>query len=318
MPKDDKSLEESRKIREYLRQKYGFIPRSILSSKWDMPVQDSFKAGYTQHMQKEGQIGTPWKLSGIGSRHGDHSRFPQNIGMFLTKFFTPEKLTDGSKGYFNNSLPTILDPFAGHVSRLQVVYNCGRNYVGWDLSQTFMVGNRTVAEELQRPSLFPSEVKIELVEGDSRTIKYDSQFDFCLSSPPFWCIEDYGNETGQLGKLGGYNDFLDGLQVVINNCYKALKQDTFIAWEVNDFRWDREYYTFHNDTIACFKKAGFAIHDIMIVDYISGFLFKFASQMEEQKIVAKTHSYIIVGRKGGIKRYTNRNTLLEEANKDGR
>ena len=315
MSKDLNSLIESRLIRESMRQRYGIIPRSILPSQWSLKVKDTFISGYQDHMKKDGQIGTPWGLSGIGGRHGDHSRFPQNIGIFLTKFYTPDKL-ENDPGYFNNYLATILDPFAGHVSRLDLVYKCNRNYVGWDCSKQFMKYNQIVANELQNNlTLFPSMNKIELVEGDSRTINYDNQFDFCLTSPPYFNLEDYGSEPEQLGKLGSYEDFLNGLQQIINNCYRALKEETFIAWEVNDFRIDKEFIIFHADVINLFRKAGFLIHDIIIVDYLSGFLFKFASQMEEYKFVAKTHSYIIVGRKGdkNKRKFTSRGDLLKIA-----
>ena len=316
MPKNLESLQESRLIREMMRQRYGIIPRSIIPSQWSIKVKDDFIKGYQDHMKAEGQTGTPWGLSGVGARHGDHSRFPQNVGVFLTKFYTPDKLEDSSKGYFSNSLATVLDPFAGHVSRLDLVYKCNRNYVGWDCSEEFMKYNNLIAEELQNKlTLFPSLNKIELVKGDSRTINYQNQFDFCLSSPPYYLLEEYGNEPEQLGKLGSYEDFLEGLQQVVNNCYQALKDETFIAWEVNDFRLDKEFIMFHADTISLFKRAGFLIHDIIIVDYLSGFLFKFASQMEEYKFVAKTHSYIIVGRKGdkNKRKFTSRGDLLKIA-----
>ena len=312
MAKDYSSLMESRRIRENMRQQYGFIPRSIIPGQWSLHVEDSFIKGYYDHMKTVDQVGTPWTLSGIGARHGDHSRFPQNVLHFLVKFYTPEQLKE--KGYFNNLLSTVFDPFAGHNSRETGVHSCNRNYVGWDCCKEFMGYNRLIADKLMNPyTLFPSEAKIELIEGDSRNINYNEQFDFCLTSPPYWKLEEYGPEKEQLSNTTTYIEFLEELQSIINNCYKALKSDTFIAWEVNDFRWKGEFHIYHADVIQLFKKAGFTIHDIIIVDYLSGFLFKFASQMEESKIIAKTHSYVIIGKKGEKRKFTSREELLEKS-----
>lgn len=98
-----------------------------------------------------------------------------------------------------------------------------------------------------------------------------------------------------------------------------MKYEKFIAWEVNDFRRNGIFHVYHADTIKIFEKAGFKIHDIIIVDYNAAFLKCFLTDVEHNKIMPKQHSYIIVGKKNGISqlnkpnRQDTRERLLEEA-----
>jgi len=238
-------------------------------------------------------------LSATGSRHGSLSRFPQDLCRFAVKFYTEEKLD--RPGYFGNYFPTVLDPFAGHNSRMESTWLCNRNYVGWDISNKFMKMNKEVVEELKKQNaegLFPkSEAQIELVLNDSRNMDYKEQFDFAITSPPYWNIEDYGDEAGQLGKLGSYNTFLDGLTKVFENVYNGLKYNTFFAVESQDFLKGGIFYTFHSDVIDCLRKVGFKIWDIIIEDYGNSFLTAFPISIASLKKVAKIHSYLIIAKK---------------------
>ena len=321
MGKDESSLEESRKIREMLTARWGSIPGSIMRAQWGTSVID-LSTSYQDQKADSKWADTPFSLSSVGARHGGLSRMPQNVVRFATQFFTLDKLPVGDLGYFGNGLPTVLDPFAGHNSRLEAVFRSNRNYVGWDVSANFMRLNRQVKamlEEENSRALFPIEAKMELVEGDSRDINYEGMFDFCTTSPPFYDLEldSYGPEIEQLGRGKSYNDFLWSLGQVVKSCYRALKPGAFIAWEFNDFRRDGEWYPFHADAIELFKRAEFQPWDIIIIDYGSGFLEAFASDIAHHHIVSKQHSYLIIGRKRPaqyrqLKRQETRERLLNE------
>lgn len=317
MPKDLESLEESRQIRAHLAKKWGGIPSSIFRVDWSQSKNiDLSDRSYGKHKDEGGYADSPFALSGVGARHGDLSRFPQDLGTFLVNFLCPPG-------------GTVLDPFAGHSSRMELVFRAGRNYIGYDISHEFMEDNHKIRQILleefamnPRLSLEPQEdfndgaPTIELIEGDSRYIDKNNVADFLITSPPFFDTEWYGDELEQLGRQKTYEDFLYSLRTVFMACHRALKPGAFAAMEVNDFRRDGIFHTYHADTITQLRLAGFQMHDVIIVDYGSGFLQAFASDIEAHKIVSKQHSYILIARKAMYKqdekRQETRERLLEE------
>jgi hypothetical protein len=302
--KDQESLDLSREIRQHLISKWGRIPKSVWEVDWSVKYIELSRSYNDQQKVNEAKVGKDFALSGTGARHGQLSRFPQDILQFLVKFLTPEQLPEGDLGYFGNSLPTIVDPFAGHNSRCEGVWRCNRNYVGWDCSVRHNEMNRKVKDMLElenAQSMFKRDAKIEFVENDSRKINYDSQFDFSITSPPFYDLEDYGSEPEQLGKQKTYEMFLDEMQIIFNNVYKALKPNTYIAVETNDFRRQGVFHTYHADLIRILKTANFKMHDMIICDYGSGFLEAFLSDIEANKITSKQHSYFAIARKQPVR-----------------
>lgn len=300
MGKDQESLDISREIRQYLISKWGRVPTSIWPVDWSVKYIELSKSYGEQQRINEDKVGKAFALSGTGARHGQLSRFPQDILQFLVKFLTPERLPDDDPGYFGNHLPTVIDGFSGHNSRAESVWRCNRNYVGWDCSAGHNEMNRKVKEILaleNEQSMLKRDAQIEFVSGDSRNINYDSQFDFSITSPPFYDLEYYGPEEEQLGKQKTYEMFLGEMQIIFNNVYRALKPNTYIAVETNDFRRQGVFHTYHSDMITMLKTAGFIMHDMIICDYGSGFLQAFISDIEANKIVSKEHSYFAIARK---------------------
>ena len=320
MAKDMKSLTESRGIRNVVKSQFGLslggtneIPRSIMRADWSDSAID-LSTSYQDGKEASKYMNTPFSLSGVGARHGQLSRFPQNIAKWIVNFYTPARLTGRQASYFDNGLPTILDPTMGHNSRMQAVFRTGRNYVGHDISAGFMEMNREVRDVLlAENNMFNVGAKIELHEGDSRYMNYPPVFDLCMTSPPYWDLEDYGSQEGQLGKLkGGYAGFLRGLEQVIECCYNALKPGAFIVWEFQDFTKNGKFYAypFH---ASCIFERFFSLQQIIIVDYMQGFLRAFAQDIVANKLVSKEHSYLIVAQKkiGKKVRQEVRKELLE-------
>jgi len=211
---------------------------------------------------------------------------------------TEDKLEE--PGTYGNYLSTVLDPFAGHNSRMEDCFATHRNYVGHDLCAEFMEANRDIREKLLTGKLWAEEdlPRLELVEGDSRdTINYENKFDFAITSPPFWDIEYYGPELEQLGQQDTFNDFMYSITKIFTNVFKALKPNTFFVIEVNDFRRGGVFYTYHEATIQKLRVAGFTIHDIIICDYRKSIQQAYAVELDRTKVVGKRHSYFIVARK---------------------
>jgi len=293
-PKDQESLEESREIRAYLISKYGFIPESIIPADWSIKTDRRRQKTYLEHRKAGKNWGTAFSLSDLSSGQL-HSDFPHNVCRFFIKFLTEDKLEE--PGCYGNYLPTVLDPFAGHNSRMEDCFATFRNYVGHDLCKEFMETNREIREKLLTGTLWPQDSlpRLALVEGDSRdTINYVEKFDMAITSPPFWDIEQYGPEAEQLSEQKTFNDFMFSLGKVFSNVFKALKPNTFFVVEVNDFRRQGVFYTYHSSAIQWLQRVGFTIHDIVICDYQKSIQQAFAVQLDRIKVVGKRHSYFIV------------------------
>lgn len=284
------SLAASRQVRDdILRAFHGDLPQSIMVAKKHGRDSDAARGTYGK-----GSAATPEQValsksffvSGVGG-HGDReflSQFPQNIGRNVVLLYSEPG-------------DTVVDPFAGHNSRMELVIKCGRNYKGKDLSHSFMEWNRKVAEQLRRK--YPR-YRIDLYEGDSRNMwEYaDNAGDFTVTSPPYWCTEEYGDEPGQLGHLeGGYKGFLKGMAEVVKENYRILKPGAFCVYFVNDFRRDKKFYPYHRDTMDLLEGAGFILHDMIITDLGPTIRAAFATQVVQQKILPKRHEYGIVARK---------------------
>jgi len=294
MAKDIDSLLKSRDKRAEIQMKYGFIPTSIIDAeKSKFQAKDPHaeeRDYYSTTNVSEGDIASKiFDVSGQSCRgkNGALSGFPQNIGRYLVKMYSDEG-------------QTVLDPFAGHNSRMELVYKLNRNYIGYDISHDFMEANREILKELKgsvTPNMFGSGSEITLIEGDSRNIQLTSPADFSFSSPPYWDIEYYGDEVGQLGKCQSYESFIDNLGIILLKVYDNIKDGSYCAWCINDFRKGGILYPYHSSVITLFLKVGFNLHDIVITDLGYPIGAAFASQLEEQKRTAKRHEYIIIGKK---------------------
>lgn len=310
MAKDQESLEQSRAIRQHLLTQWDRMPTSIWKVDWSVKYIDLSRSYNDFQKEQTEKYGKEFSLSSAGhGKEGGLSRFPQDILQFLVKFLTPEKLD--TEGYFKNHLPTIIDPFSGHNSRGEGCWRCNKNYVGWDICQHHNELNRKVLEMLKQEnetSLLKRGAVIEFIEDDSRNIDYNEQFDFSITSPPFYDLEWYGDESQQLGRARTYNDFIYTLGKIFENVYRALKPNTYCVVETNDFRRNGEFHTYHADMIAILKRAGFVMHDMIICDYGSGFLEAFLSDIEANKIVSKNHSYFAIAKKQAKKIETRQET----------
>jgi len=309
MAKTIDDLKDSREIRRKVLEKYGFVPTSVIEPdySWGKQVIEYDKrkqqtVARQKHLKMDygNEKGGPSKeklekafgmsSQNVRGKSGGLSTFPPALAKFIVEFYSDVGAT-------------VLDPCAGHNSRMQVTYSLERNYIGYDVSKEFMKFNREVEKEITgggaQSSMFQPKATITLREQSSEKMLEDSEtIDLVYTSPPYWDIEFYGEEPEQLGYKKTYNEFLCGIQSIICECRRVLKKGKYCVFNINDFRKGGMFYTYHVDIINAFKTAGFLIHDIVIVKWASAIGACFASQVDERKITAKGHEYLIVGKKG--------------------
>jgi hypothetical protein len=311
MPKTLDDVAKSREQREDAKALFGgVIPESILKynvadKARDLLVEDEGRAYTDTGYSKDKQIVTNedatnnklFMLSGAGARWGALSRFPQNVGRILLNLYTDEFLPK------TTTRTTVVDPFAGHNSRMELCYRSKRNYIGCDISKKFMAANFKLRDMLLAENaeqmLDKNDATITLHECDSRKMEpvRSNVGDFTITSPPYWDIEDYGDEIEQLGKGNEYHIFLQNLQQVCHANFRCLRSGAFCVWCINDFRKDGRFYSYHEDTADCLREAGFKQWDIAITDLGTSMRAAFATQIKSQKILPKRHEYCLIFRK---------------------
>jgi DNA modification methylase len=294
--KTAEDLAKSREARAAIIANLGEVPQSILVRDFGKGKALDFDASERSYTATYWENGNPtgqsvFHLSSAGCGSGALSRFPQNIGRLLVRFYTEEGAT-------------VVDPFAGHNSRAELCWRSRRNYIGIDLSRAFTANNAKVKAALadeKACDMFPETVgaSINFIRADSTQIPLrDEVGDFTITSPPYWDIEYYGDEAGQLGSRS-YEDFLALLGKVACENFRVLKPGSYCVWCVNDFRRGGVFYPYHEHTTRLMREAGFRHHDTAIIDLGPSIAAAFATQVVERKVFAKRHEYILVFQKPG-------------------
>jgi len=198
----------------------------------------------------------------------------------------------------------ILDPFAGR-TRALVSVAMNREYIGFDISKPvsdYINSKLSVVENKTKYA-----VNATVFNNDCKNISilgnyWLNKFNLLFTCPPYWHLEKYGNEDGQLSAITNYDLFLKELVVRLVGCLPYLAADAYIAIVIGDFRHNGEYITLHSDLIQKLKDI-LIVHDIIAIQNIpfhtAAFYF---GQAKKYKKTAKAHEYLLVFKK---KKYIN-------------
>uniref|UniRef100_A0A6M3KX37 site-specific DNA-methyltransferase (cytosine-N(4)-specific) n=1 Tax=viral metagenome TaxID=1070528 RepID=A0A6M3KX37_9ZZZZ len=304
--KNIESLAISRRVRAEFIQRFGSVPYSVIRRNptvkaidWSAQDRSYGKVSHTALSEVDGIEGQEMQRAFETAYRGVRpskarkemaiSRFPQNVGQLLVKFYCPRG-------------GIVYDPFAGHNSRMQLCYELGRCYHGFDVSITFMKANIKIRQLLYKAGkgrLIPNEawIRLELQSSDDTGLP-DDYADFTVTSPPYWDIEYYGDESEQLGKAETYETFLDKIKEHLKENWRVLKPGAFSCWCINDFRKGGEYYMYHSDIAHLGIWAGFKLHTIYIIDIGVPAQGAFVQTIQGRMAFPKGHEYCIVFKKG--------------------
>ena len=251
-------------------------------------------ANYGSEESREAQrIREDEKVAGAG-----YSRNPCKDRMAAS--IMSAELVDFFCRYYSAPGEVYVDPFMGQGVQLQVAWLLGIHYRGMDISDDFTAYTQATVEKLLAagaPHGEPTETLALL--GDSRYLEGipDGEGDFCFTSPPYWDIEWYGDEEGQLGTGESYETFIAGMEEVAVALRRKMKPGGYAVINVNDFRRGGDFYAYHADTIALFQRAGWKPHDVWIIEGLIGGLPKvFAVKGNASRIAPKVHEYGLVFR----------------------
>ena len=205
----------------------------------------------------------------------------------------------------------VLDPFCGLGSTVLAAHGLGRVGVGLDINQRYV--------EAARGRLGQCQDGCRIVCADASDVldHVDPEsVDLVVTSPPYWNvlsrprsadrkpIRNYGDESGDLGRLSVYDEFLAALRAVFERLREAMRPGAYCVVVVMDLRKGREFHPLHADLASAMKESGYIWDDTIIWDrrheYNNFRPLGYPSVFR----VNKAHEYVLIFQKPGRGRAT--------------
>ena len=228
-------------------------------------------------------------------RNADTSKAIAKVGS--RSIFDPF-LTEIMYRWFCPDYGKILDPFAGGSVRGIVANELGYLYDGIELREEQVKENK---KQVNKNAL----TKPNWIIGDSFNINKltDKQYDMIFSCPPYYNLEVYSDEKGELSNMETYEEFINRYKQIVKSCVNKLKNNRFAVFVVSDVR-DKDgfYRNFVGDTKTAFIEAGMKLYnDIIFLTAIGGLPLRVGIPMASYRKVGRAHQNILVFYKGDIK-----------------
>jgi len=195
--------------------------------------------------------------------------------------------------YWSMKGATVVDPFAGRLTRAFVTSSLGRNYIGYD------VVKRTVDESMEVLNREKLDATIHWSDGCMMDMTPNESADLVFTCPPYHQLERYEPAHKQLSEISDYNMFLKQIEVCGLNIERVLKPGGFCVWVCGDWRDKGVYRSFHADTIRLFSKY-LTHHDTIIMENQSPFAALQLGKVASKRYTSKIHEFILVFKKKGV------------------
>lgn len=146
---------------------------------------------------------------------------------------------------FSKEGETVLDPFCGSGTTLDVCKDTGRRGVGFDVA--------------------PSRDDVQNADARSMPLKQKS-VDLIFFDPPYADNLDYSNDPRCLGKLKPDGRFQRAMRLVLDECARVLRDEHVLAIYVCDvFKKDRGFYPLGFEIFEMAKKHFIPIDVVSVV-----------------------------------------------------
>jgi len=201
--------------------------------------------------------------------------------------------------YYTEPGYLVLDPFMGRGTRPVMTVYTGRNYYGYDTSKKTVEHNREMVEKN-----FPNtQAFCKMVHGDGTNLgsHEDEFFDAVFSCPPYYGIERYSGEEGDLSHMK-VEEFDAQIERMFVDLYRIIKTSSYsekrfhpviftvgtIRSSANgvldmDYRFQQAAY-----------RAGFVLYDKLLTENLSpgaGFTFR---RNYQYSFLTKVHETTLV------------------------
>lgn len=229
---------------------------------------------------RDGEFGRTYNITKQGL-HKQTSMFDPVLAELMYKWFCPKN-------------GKVLDPFGGEQTKGIVAGLMNLQYTGIELREEQVAVNNEQSKQYDN---------VRYICGDSTKLDIlieDEDFDFLITSPPYFNLEEYSNKKADLSRES-YENFLDGLGKIFAHCYWMLKKDSFIVVKLGDVRDNKgEMIGLVPDFINLMKDLGFKYYnEIILINQSGSAALRAAGNMKSRKVV-KCHQNVLVFYKGDI------------------
>jgi DNA modification methylase len=285
-----------------LKARFIVPPFSILDTKqvyWQERKKSWLEITGNLSETRDGEFG---KVSGGGNSVFDSinngtSNFDPVLAEIMILWFCPK----GGK---------ILDPFGGEQTKGVVAGTLGHPY------QAVEFRTEQVALNMQKCKNFPG---VQYYVGDSNNISEiikDREFNFCLTSPPYYDLEVYSKDD--MSSIGTYEEFMAQYENIFRQCYDMLADNSFLVIKISEIR-DKKtgiYRNFVGDNITIFQRIGFNYYnEIILANSIGTAAFRANNAMANRKI-CKIHQNVLVFYKGNPDKIKDNFTKIDYKDED--
>ena len=179
----------------------------------------------------------------------------------------PETLVEEFISFFTKEGGWILDPFMGTGSAMIAAGNLKRNAVGVELSpEFFKIAKKRIDKEKFQDEVLP-------LKGSSGNLKSlidktylrDVQFDYTITSPPYWnqlernslrqksrsekgLSTKYSNSKNDLGNVKDYYEFIEKQAEIFDNVYDLTKPNGYLTIITNNVYYKGRLFPLAFDT----------------------------------------------------------------------
>lgn len=200
--------------------------------------------------------------------------------------------------YGGQSGGIILDAFAGGPPRAVVAALMGYKYVGYEIRKEQIDENMETIARLG----IKSSVKYHWSDGTILAGSDDCSYDFALTCPPYYNLEQYSDLPNDLSNLASYDEFDQAMATCAKSHFRVMKPGAFVCVVVGDFRlggnkYENELISFSSDTIRNFKNAGFLLQQTIILSKNFASAAVRASTSWLGKKLVPRHEYLLVFRR---------------------
>lgn len=91
-----------------------------------------------------------------------------------------------------------------------------------------------------------------------------------VTSPPYFDVKDYGDDRGNIGAIGSYNQYLVAMKRVFYECYRVLEEGRYCAINISDIISDSHKYPIPAHYVSLMEAVGFTYRDDIIWKKPSG------------------------------------------------
>lgn len=287
---NDSSKNIRDKIQYSVKEKYGFIPTSIIRpmkiKEFKEYVDDS---KYLDILHLKGV----YKLRGAGFVKKRNIRLSQfNTG--LLDFLIKKYLFQNKNDDYDGKGRWILDPFMGRATRPLIFNHYKFNYEGYDVSETICRINKKMISERETHPLYNKDYQIAIHNDDGTKLDnlLSQKYDSVITCPPYWDIEKYHEGDGQLS-LMNRDDFKKSYAQTFRNLKGKI--ENYVIFVVSEVRKGKDgIFDLPAYTVECASDNGFILWDKVIHENISPTLHILARRNEGIGFVHKVHETVLV------------------------